>query len=243
MKAMIFAAGLGTRLKPLTDYRPKALVKVKGMPLLEIVIQRLKLFGVKDIIINVHHFAPMMIEFLTKNNNFNINIAISDESKCLLNTGGGLKKAAGFFDDDQPFLLVNTDILTNLDLKELYEAHLQSDAIATLAVRHRETSRYLLFDEGMAMHGWANVKSGEIKLSRNDSEQLQMLAFSGIHVIDPKIFQFMPIDDVFSIIDIYLKVAKTERIKGYLHNENMWLDVGKIESLEKAEALVDHLMI
>lgn len=243
MKAMILAAGLGTRLRPLTNYKPKALVEVGEMPLLEIAIRRLKYFGFQDIIINVHHFAEQIIGFLEKNEHFDINIQISDERDQLLNTGGGLKHAAHFFDDGQPFLLCNTDILSNIDLKLLYEQHVQSGAIATLATRSRATSRYLIFNGHDQLHGWVNVKSGKMIACRKANKNLQLMAFSGIHVINPALFEFMPQKDMFSIIDVYLEVAAEQDILSYPHDGDFWLDVGKKDALAKAEELAKELPI
>ena len=243
MKAMIFAAGLGTRLRPLTNDKPKALVEVNGMSLLEINIRRLIHFGFREIIINIHHFGDLILEFLEKNKGFGIRIEISDERDLLLNTGGGLKKAASFFEDGNPFLVCNTDILTDLDLKAFYDFHIKNKAIATLAVRNRRTSRYLLFNEkNNELVGWMNRKTGELKWSRFE-EVVVNWAFSGIHVIEPKIFDFMPQEAVFSIIDVYLLVSKHHSILGYLHNENIWLDVGKHEELEKAKGIIDRILI
>lgn len=244
LKAMIFAAGLGTRLRPLTNDKPKALVEVDGKPLLEIVIRRLKYFGVKEIIINVHHFADLVIDFLKQHNYFDIKIAVSDERDLLLNTGGGLKKAARFFDDGAPFLVCNTDILSNINLSAFYDQHCQSKALATLAVRNRVTSRYLLFNEENQLVGWKNEKTGEIKASRNFEEnEIRKLAFSGLHVIDPAIFKKMPNESVFSIIEVYLEAAKENSIIAYPHDESIWLDVGKIPSLKKAEKIIDKIEI
>ncbi len=165
MKALIFAAGLGTRLRPLTNDRPKSLVEVNGVTLLEIAIRRLIGAGCREIIVNVHHFAEQIIDFIEKNGQFGIQIAVSDEREQLLDTGGGLKKAAWFFDDGQPFLVCNADVLTDMDLAHFYQKHLESHAIATLAVRRRTTSRYFLFDEKMHLCGWQNAKTGEEKLA------------------------------------------------------------------------------
>jgi len=241
MKAMILAAGLGTRLRPHTNYHPKALIPVNDMPLLEIVIRRLKHFGVKDIIVNVHHFAEQIISFLEKNNHFDINIAVSDERDQLLNTGGGLKKAGWFFEDGAPFLLCNTDILSNLDLHKFYKAHLASDALVTLAVRKRETSRYLIFAEDKKMQGWVNVKTGKMILRRAHPGNCQLMAFSGLHIIDPKIFSMMPKEDAFSIIDVYLDLAANNNLMSYEENASVWLDVGKPENLAKAALLLNDI--
>ncbi|MEM1319293.1 MAG: nucleotidyltransferase family protein [Bacteroidota bacterium] len=243
MKAMILAAGMGTRLRPFTNYHPKALVEVNGMPLLEIAIRRLMYFGCRDIIINVHHFAEQIIRFLERNEHFGINIALSDEQDQLLNTGGGLKKAASFFDDGQAFLLCNTDILTNLDLNAFYQAHLDSEALVTLGVRRRDTSRYLIFDQKGLMHGWANVKSGELCLPRQQSTALQLWAFSGLHIIDPALFKLMPAEEAFSIIDLYLEVCADHPIQSYPHNDSLWLDVGRKEALAAAASITEQLQM
>ncbi len=236
---MILAAGLGTRLRPLTNNKPKALVEVNGMPLLEIVIKRLKYFGCSNIIINVHHFADQIEAFLLKNNHFDINIQISDERQKLLETGGGLKKASWFFENGEPFLLCNTDILTDLDLTALYEAHLaKPNALATLAVSNRSTSRYLIFDKKGIMNGWLNIKTGEMKMPRKGAEELELKAFSGIHVISPKIFDLMPAaESPFSIIKTYLETAEKFELFAYPH-EARWLDVGRKSNLEEAQELL-----
>lgn len=239
MKAMIFAAGLGTRLRPLTNDKPKALVEVNGMPLLEIAIRRLKYFGCRDLVINIHHFGELILQFLEDHHYFGINIGISDERGLLLNTGGGLKKARPFLDDG-PFLVYNTDIISDIDLKTLLEDHKASGAIATLATRDRTTSRYLLFDLQKRLVGWTNVKTGEIKLPVSTPIYRQR-AFSGIHVISPDIFDRMPEEEVFSIIDVYLDLAAKELILEYPHDEDRWIDVGKIPQLEQAGQFLEDL--
>lgn len=240
MRAMIFAAGLGTRLRPLTLDRPKAMVEIRGMPLLEIAIRRLKSFGVKEIVVNIHHFGEMIIDFLQSNHHFGIDIVISDERNLLLDTGGGLKKAAPLL-GDAPFLVHNVDVISDLDLKALYSFHLQSKALATLAIRNRQSSRYLLFDEAQILSGWRNVKTGEQKTCRT-AHPHHDFAFSGIHVIDPRIFNFMPEEAVFSIIDVYLKAGQTEKIQGYPHSSGRWLDVGKIPAIAQAEQILPELL-
>lgn len=233
---MIFAAGLGTRLRPLTDKCPKALVKINGTPLLEIVIKKLRNHGFTKIIINIHHFGEQIIHFLEANNNFNLQIEISDERNLLLETGGALKKAASFL-NDAPFLVCNADILTDMNLKTFYDFHCQSDALATLAVRKRATSRYLQFDAKNILSGWRNNKTGEVKIARQ-TEMIQDWAFSGIHVISPEIFHFMPSEDKFSIIDVYLKAAQEHEIIAYPHDNDIWLDVGKPEAVQQAAGLL-----
>lgn len=234
MKAMIFAAGLGTRMQHLTKNRPKALIEISGITLLEIAIRRLKYFGCREIIINIHYLGGQIREFLEEKNNFGIDIAISDETDQILDTGGGLKKAAWFF-DPAPFLAINVDIVTSLDLAALYTAHLHERPLSTLAVRHRESSRLLLFDDAQQLCGWRNTHKKEQITVRTASE-LHPLAFSGVHVISPELFAFFPPHEkVFSIIDVYLAAAAHGRILAYPHDEDFWLDVGKPEQVPKAE--------
>jgi len=240
---MILAAGLGTRLRPLTNDRPKALVQVKGMPLLEIVIRRLKYFGFEELIINTHHFAGLVANFLASKNNFGLRIEISHENEKLLNTGGGLKKASWFFDDGQPFLLCNTDILTDLNPLEFFKKHQQTAALVTLATRHRSTSRYLLFDQEKKLCGWTNIKTGEVLISRAIEGTLQLRAFSGWHIIDPKLFDFFPAEEEFSIIDTYLDASGTADIYSYEHDNSIWLDVGKPDTLSQATDILSKIPI
>jgi len=237
MKAMIFAAGLGTRLKPLTDNTPKALIPVAGKPLLQHIIEKLKLAGFDDIIINIHHFAEQIIDFVNKNNSFNIKIELSDERDNLLDTGGGIKKASHFFDDDKPFLIHNVDILSNIDLRALYTHHINHNAYVTLVCSERETSRYLLFNEDNHLKGWINEKTGEIKspFSNFIVAQHKKLAFSGIHVLNPSVFSYMSgFNDKFSIINFYLYLCSIEKIINYTPSNLKMIDVGKIDSLRKA---------
>ncbi len=237
MKAMIFAAGLGVRLRPLTDTKPKALVEINGVTLLELVINRLKKTGVNEIIINVHHFAGQIIDFLDKKQRFNIRIEISHENE-LLDTGGGLQKAGWFFDDSNPFLLHNVDVLTDLDYETVISSHLQSGALVTVAVRRRKTTRYFLFDQSQRLCGWKSTDSGEIKMARKPDGQLQNLSFMGIHVISPKIFDLFTEKAPFSIIDAYLRLAADEhKITAYRADRARWIDLGKKENLAEAERM------
>jgi len=239
MRAMIFAAGLGTRLMPLTKNRPKALVTVNGTPLLEIAIENLKAQGVTDIIINVHHFADQIIAFVKEKKFFDINIEFSHEKKKLLNTGGGLKKALPFFDVGKPFIIWNADIISTVDLGKMLEKHQKENAIATLLTRHRNTSRYLIFDEHNVLTGWANMIEGKIKLSKLEkAKERRLLAFGGIHIVSPEIVKYMPDEKVFSIIDVYLEAAKEEKLIGFLDNEIEWIDVGRVENVEPAGSIV-----
>lgn len=239
MKAMIFAAGLGTRLKPITNDRPKALAEIQGTTLLEIIIRRLKNNGFDEIILNVHHFANKVLEFLESKNNFGINLQVSDETGELLDTGGGLKKASWFFDDGKPFLVHNVDTLTDVDLMDFYQYHAQNSALATLLVRHRPGSRFFLFNEDHRLCGWENVLTNEKILTSNQTSRLEQIAFSCLHVIDPKIFSMIEEEGCFSIIDVYLRLARNQQILGYVDNTSYWLDVGTPEKLMKGEKEID----
>ncbi len=236
MKAMILAAGLGTRLRPLTNDRPKALVEIAGRTLLEITIARLKQFGVNEVIVNVHHFAEKMIEYLKARNNFGIRIEISSED-LLLDTGGGLKKAAWFFQENasaEPFLVHNVDVISSIDLAQLIVHHQQSHALATLAVQQRETSRYLLFDQQMQLCGRHYVKEQKTEIVRS-AASTESLAFTGIHVISPRLLAMMREEGVFSIIDTYLRLSgQGEKIIGYRADGDYWRDLGKPESVQRA---------
>lgn len=236
---MIFGAGLGTRLKPITNDRPKALAEIHGIPLLEIIIKRLINFGFNEIIVNVHHFAEMVMDFLDSNNKFNINIQISDERDELLDTGGGLKKASWFFDDKRPFLVHNVDTLTDIDLNDYYSYHLKNDALATLLVRHRPGSRYFLFDDNKTLCGWENIITNEKIMVTRQYKNLEQIAFSCLHVIDPKIFTLIDEEGSFSIIDVYLRLAESHDIYGYVDDHSYWLDVGTPEKLLRGEEEID----
>ena len=241
MKAMIFAAGLGTRLKPYTETMPKALVPVAGIPMIEILINHLRQNGINDIIVNVHHFAGQVVEFLEVNKNFGANIIISHEEDLLLDTGGGLKKAAWFFDDQQPFLVQNVDVICDLKYPDMLLLHKTKAAIATLAVSKRVTSRYFLFDETMQLCGWENTRTGEVRLVKSQNGKLNRFAFSGIHAIDPVIFNFMHQKGKFSIVDTYLELAATKIITGFEHSPSNWVDMGKPEKLVKASVILEKI--
>lgn len=242
MKAMIFAAGLGTRLKPLTDHMPKALVTVAGKPMLEHVINKLKSAGFDEIVINVHHFPGQIIDFLKENDNFGIQIHISDETELLLDTGGGIKKAASFFAGNEPFLIHNVDILSNVDLKALYDYHRTSGNDATLLVSPRKTVRYLLFNEENRLCGWANKDTLQTKpegFIYRPSVQKEY-AFGGIHVISPTLFNYMGDEwtGKFSIMDFYLQTCQKARLGAYAKEDLQLIDIGKPETLAQAEDFV-----
>ncbi len=236
MKAMLFAAGLGTRLKPFTNNAPKALAMVGNKTLLEHNINYLQKSGINDVIINVHHFAEMIEDTVAKNNGFGSNITVSDEREEVLETGGGMKKASWFFNADEPFVVMNVDVLTNLDLSKLIEAHSKVDSLATLAVMRRDSSRQLLFDYEMTLCGWQNNATHEQKSARS-LENTAPFAFSGIQVVSPAIWNDAPFNGKFSLIDLYLHVAKQHVVKGFDHTGDTFIDVGKPESIVKAELL------
>ena len=234
---MILAAGLGTRLKPFTDEHPKALAVVNNKTLLQRNIEYLALFGIKQVIINVHHFADQVIDLIKKNNGFGSNISFSDETDEVLETGGGIKKASWFFEKDAaPFVVMNVDILTDMNLDKMISQHLQKSPLATLAVSSRQTSRYFLFDDSGELCGWRNVKKGEEKISHNAEKYIQK-AFSGIHVISPKIFPMIKMEGKFSMVDLYLDLSKTNVIGAFDHSDSKFIDVGKPESILKAEEM------
>jgi NDP-sugar pyrophosphorylase family protein len=224
---MILAAGLGTRLRPITDTLPKALVIVDGRTLLEGAILHLAAYGVKEIIVNVHHFAGQVVQYLHQNNNFGMDITISDESDQLLDTGGGLKKASAYFKGYAPFFVRNVDIVSDLDLSKLMEYHRHSHAIVTLAVRKRETSRYFLFNRDHRLCGWKNLKTGEEILAGETLTTPEMFAFSGIQVISPEIFNLITETGKFSLTGLYLRLATDQLIKGFIDDGSIWRDIGK----------------
>lgn len=238
---MIFAAGLGSRLKPYTETMPKALVPVSGVPMLEILVKHLLANGIRDIIINVHHFARQVIDFLQLNNDFGAHITISHEEELLLDTGGGLKKAAWFFDDQQPFLVQNVDVISDLNYAEMLGSLIHKRALATLAVSKRQTSRYFLFDDDMQLCGWENTQTKEVKIIRPNIHNLTRFAFSGIHIIEPAIFSRIQTNGKFSIVDAYLQLAANQKITGFEHSPENWVDMGKPAELLKAEVLLDKM--
>lgn len=261
MQAMIFAAGLGTRLKPLTDTMPKALVSVGGEPLLKRVIHNLSVAGVDRIVVNVHHFAQQIIDYLKENDNFGLDIRISDESAGLLETGGGIKHAAPLFAPDAPILIHNVDILSNVDLRHFYQRAgglLKTDGLANvpadvpdasveamvdspdalLLVSQRKTQRYLLFDDTMRLVGWTNIATGEVKSPYPDLDPkaCRMYAFAGIHALSPRMIPLMnQFPDRFSIIDFYLQTCATHRIEGFAKDDLQLMDIGKLDTLAQAE--------
>ena len=243
MKAMILAAGLGTRLRPLTDDRPKALVTVAGRTLLEITLSRLRSFGVSDVIVNAHHHADMILHYLKANDNFGMGIEVSRE-EILLDTGGGLKNAAWFFhnssgNSQEPFILHNVDVISTIDLGRMMRFHTEQAALATLAVQDRETARYLLFDEHDQLCGRRAGRDGNAELAR-PAEPVQAMAFSGIHVISPKLLTKMTDEGAFSIITAYLHLAaQGEKIIAFRADECYWRDLGRPENILQAALDID----
>ena len=238
MRAMVLAAGLGTRLRPLTDHRPKALAEISGRSLLEITLLRLRSFGIREVIVNVHHFADMVADYLKANANFGMRVEVSRE-ELLLDTGGGLKKAAWFFLENpktaaEPFLLHNVDVISTIDFGRMLKAHRENDALATLAVQERKTSRYLIFDGHDQLCGRRAGQDGKPEMSR-PAENMEALAFSGIHVISPRLLTMLTEEGAFSIIDAYLRLtAEGERITAFRADGYYWRDLGRIEDLQQA---------
>lgn len=231
---MILAAGLGTRLKPFTDKHPKALAMVNNKTILQRNIRYLASFEINTIIINIHHFADQIISFIKKNKGFGSNISFSDERDEVLETGGGIKKAAWFFEkQNEPFVVMNVDVLTDMNLNAMISLHQTNKPLATLAVSSRKTSRYFLFNEQNILCGWKNVKTGEEKISRQSSKYIEK-AFSGIHVISPEIFPLIKMEGKFSMVDVYLELAKAHSIQAFDHTGSRFIDVGKPESILEA---------
>lgn len=239
MKAMILAAGLGTRLHPLTNTAPKALVDVGGATMLEVVLKRLAAAGVTEVAINTHHFGEKITEFLTAKKNFGLKIELSRENFFPLETGGGLKKISWFFNDGKPFFLHNCDIFTEMDLGAMYKAHLESGALATLAVKERDSSRQLLFDADLNLQGRFKAENETFEWTVCPVENPARLAFSGVHVISPAIFKLMTETGIFSITEVYLRLAGAgQKIKGFRMDDFYWQDIGSLEKLESVRSHV-----
>lgn len=238
MKALIFAAGLGTRLKEHTSDKPKAMVQLAGKSLLQHAIEKLMKHQVTDITVNVFHFADQIIAFLESHSFPGVTIHVSDERGELLDTGGGFKKAEAFLMGTEPILVYNVDVISNLDLNWLENYHRSSKALATLVVRQRETARYLMFDQHLQLVGWKNFSNGETKISRQDAFPMATpYAFSGIQLLQPEIFSLIAEKGKFPIMDLYLKLAQTESIHGFIDTSTVWMDLGKPDQLPIAEKL------
>jgi NDP-sugar pyrophosphorylase family protein len=234
MKAIIFAAGLGTRLKPITNHIPKALVAVNEKPLINYAIEKLIDAGIHEIVINIHHFGGLIVKHIEKSS-YPISIQFSDERDQLLETGGALKKAAPVLKGNSSVVALNVDIISSINLKKLISHHTETNALATLAVRKRETSRYLLFNKQMELTGWKNIKTNEVKMAREQQKDLTQLAFSGIQVLSPHFFDLITETGKFSVIETYLRLASTQKIMGFYDMSPFWIDVGKPGEIEKAE--------
>ncbi|MCL6101579.1 MAG: nucleotidyltransferase family protein [Bacteroidetes bacterium] len=237
MKAFILAAGLGTRLYPYTSNRPKALVELNGITLLERAIRKVSELQLSEIVINIHHFGDKIIDFLKEKQNFNLPIVISDERDQLLDTGGAILKAHHLLGDEEPFLVYNVDILSSMDLAALLACHNEKGGLATMAVRERVTDRYLVFNQEMLLSGWRNTKTGEEILVRKE-DSLKNLAFSGIQLIQPEIFSKITETGKFSVIQMHLRLAKSESIYGYHDTSKHWMDLGKPDQLAKAKNII-----
>lgn len=245
MKAMIFAAGLGTRLKPITDTMPKALLPIGGKPLLMWQLECLRKAQISEVVVNVHHFAEQIEQYVADLKKeacgTDWHIRFSDERAMLLETGGGLRKAGTLLGEDEPVLVMNVDVLSNIDIPALVASHRTED-LATIVVSERETQRYLLFDDEMILRGWTNIKTGEVKPAGLQTEGLHRLAFSGMHVVSPRIFARMQEwPEKFSIIDFYVQACQTETIRAYIPQNYRMMDIGKIDGLEDAERFAKSL--
>ena len=236
MKALILAAGLGTRLFPYTTDRPKALVELNGTTLLELAIRKVCELNPSHIVINIHHFGDQILEYLEEKDNFNLPITVSDEREQLLDTGGAILKAKTLLGEEESFVVYNADVLSSMDLNELARYHHEKGGIVTMAVRERITDRYLLFDQNMELSGWENQKTGETKIVRKDHE-LSRFAFSGIQIVEPELFSMITETGKFPIIPMYLRIAENATIVGYKDTSQLWMDLGKPEQLLKARAL------
>lgn len=233
MKAMIFAAGLGTRLKPITDRIPKALLPIGGRTLLEWQLEKLRHAGITEVVINIHHFPEQIVEFCKTVEG--MHIQFSDESDMLLETGGGLRKAGKLLRGDEPILVMNVDVLSNIDLEKVIAAHTE-ERLATIVVSERKTQRYFVFDDELRLNGWTNIATGEVKPANLEVANKKLLAFSGMHVVSPRIFDLMEEwPDRFPIVDFYLKALQTETIGGYVPDNYKMMDIGKIDHLDEAE--------
>ncbi len=235
MEGMIFAAGLGTRLYPLTKNKPKALVEINDKPMLEWLIKKMKAHGITRIVINIHHFGRQIIDFIQKNHSFGIDIQFSDEREKLLDTGGGLKKAASLLPTQNCCLLHNADILSDIDFSMFLAYHKTNNALSTLAVQKRPSSRQLLFDDEKYLCGWKNNKTGEMKTARTPRGKVQAFSFSGIHAVKGAIFPLITETGIFSIIDVYLRLAAKYKISFYEHTSDYWIDLGKPGRLKQAQ--------
>jgi NDP-sugar pyrophosphorylase family protein len=236
MKAMIFAAGLGTRLGELTKARPKALADINGRTMLHLTVEKLVSAGFDELIVNIHHHPEQMMEEINKLRGIGFSLEVSDEREELLDTAGGLLKARHFF-DDQPFLCHNVDEFTDLDIRDMCSQHKRSDALATLAVRHRPGNRFLLTDSSRRMRGWRNIATKEEIITGGSSRRLEEVGFSGIQVLSPAIFDMMP-EGTYSLTSLYLTLAKENLIMTYLHDYGYWFDCGTPQSLEKIRAFL-----
>ncbi|MDI3322553.1 nucleotidyltransferase family protein [Pinibacter soli] len=236
MKAMIFSAGLGTRFKPWTDKHPKALAVINGKSLLQRNIEYLQQFGITDVVVNVHHFADQIMDAILKNGGWGSNVVISDEQALVLETGGGLVKAKVLLEGNEPFLTLNVDILTNLDINAFLDFHKKENALISIAVLQRKTSRYFLLDNESHLCGWINTQTGEEKMVHR-KDNLQQKAYSGIAIFQPEVFSYLPKEGKFSLATSYLELAATHTIAAYDHTGDKWVDVGKPESVAIAEAM------
>jgi MurNAc alpha-1-phosphate uridylyltransferase len=237
MKAMIFSAGLGTRFKPWTDNHPKALALVNGKSLLQRNIEYLQRYGIKDVVVNIHHFPQQIIDAIQHNKGWGSNVLISDESDEVLETGGGLLKAKDMLQSSEPFVTLNADFLTDLNINDLLKFHKEKQSLITFGITNRKTSRYFLFDDDNKLCGWRNLNTGEEKISIAKPGRLKQMAYSCVVVFQPEIFDLIPQRGKFSLVETYLSLAASYPIYGYDHTGDKLVDVGKPESVDIAEKL------
>lgn len=241
MKAMILAAGLGTRLKPITDRIPKALLPIGGKTLLEWQVEKLRNAGIHEVVVNVHHLADQIVDFVAEHDSFGMQIGFSDEREMLLETGGGLSKAAALLGEEAPVLVCNVDILSNIDLAPFMAAH-HPESLATIVVSQRTTQRYFLFHDDRSLAGWTNIQTGAIRPEGLDAFELERLAFSGMYIVSPQIFPLLrAYGEKFSITDFFIDHCTTHRIQGYVPTDYRMMDIGKIDHLDEAEVFAKQL--
>lgn len=245
IRAMIFAAGLGTRLRPITDHKPKALVEVGGITLLEHAVRHLSNYSIQHLVINVHHFAQQVVQKARElEQKYAVEVRISDETEQLLETGGGLKKASDLFTGASAILLYNVDILSNLNLQQFIEYYQQQKPLALLSVRSRKTSRYFLFNENMELCGWKNMQNNEIRIQCSKVQKLKPFAFSGIQIVNPELLQLLkPWEGAFSMTEVYIRLCAYYRILGQYDPDSFWMDVGTMEKLEEANKQINNIIL
>ncbi len=240
MNAMLFAAGLGTRLKPFTNDKPKALIEVNGITMLQMALKKMENAGIRKVVINVHHFSQLVVEEISRFRSDHMKVVISDESDQLLDTGGGLLKARPLFEIDSPIMLYNVDIITTANLKDFIKFHKTRNALASLMIKKRSTSRHLLFNDQMELSGWENINTGE-KIITKETDHYIPYGFQGIHIIEPDIFDLITESGKFPIMNLYLRLARERTLMGFESRDDLWFDIGTPEKLKNTRKTIEHL--